>query len=66
MSNETQQTAGASTAGILGVLFVGLKLTGYIDWPWVWVTAPFWMPLVFVFAVIALFIVIFLIKETLS
>lgn len=29
----------------LGVLFVGLKLTGHIDWHWAWVTAPFWLVL---------------------
>jgi hypothetical protein len=27
---------------LLGVLFVGLKLTGYITWAWLWVLAPFW------------------------
>lgn len=31
---------------MLLVLFVGLKLTGYIDWSWWWVTAPAWVPLV--------------------
>ena len=33
---------GNLVAGMLGILFVGLKLTGYIDWSWWWVTAPFW------------------------
>ncbi len=28
--------------GILGILFVGLKLGGIIDWSWWWVTLPFW------------------------
>lgn len=28
--------------GLLGVLFVGLKLTGYIFWSWWLVTLPFW------------------------
>jgi hypothetical protein len=28
----------------LGLLFVGLKLTGYVSWSWWWVTAPFWIP----------------------
>lgn len=28
--------------GLLGVLFVGLKLTGFINWSWWWVSAPFW------------------------
>ncbi len=27
---------------MLGILFVGLKLAGVIDWSWVWVTIPFW------------------------
>ena len=27
----------------LTVLFVALKLTGYIDWPWIWVVAPLWI-----------------------
>jgi hypothetical protein len=30
---------------LLGVLFVGLKLCGVIDWSWWLVTAPFWGPL---------------------
>lgn len=28
--------------GLLGILFIGLKLTGFIDWSWVWVLAPIW------------------------
>lgn len=31
---------------LLGLLFIGLKLTGYIAWSWVWVLAPFWIGLV--------------------
>jgi hypothetical protein len=34
-----------SLVGLLGILFVGLKLTGYIDWSWVYVTMPFWLGL---------------------
>jgi hypothetical protein len=35
-------SVGSSTTGLLGVLFVGLKLTHYIDWSWWYVTLPFW------------------------
>ena len=42
-SSSTVVSGGASTVGLLGVLFVGLKLTGYITWPWLWVLAPFWL-----------------------
>jgi len=32
---------GLSSA--LGLIFIVLKLTGHITWPWVWVLAPFWI-----------------------
>jgi len=35
-------------AGLLGVAFVVLKLTGVIAWSWLWVLAPFWIPLALV------------------
>ena len=31
-------------AGILGLIFITLKLTGYIAWSWLWVLSPFWIP----------------------
>jgi hypothetical protein len=31
-------------SGLLFILFLGLKLTGFIAWSWVWVTAPLWIP----------------------
>lgn len=35
---------GIGVVGLLGVLFVALKLTGHITWSWWWVLAPFWVP----------------------
>lgn len=40
---------------LLGVLFVGLKLTGTIAWSWWWVTAPFWGGAVLALAFLLLF-----------
>lgn len=42
-SNNAEITVRPGSS-LLGVLFVGLKLTGHISWPWVWVLAPFWIP----------------------
>lgn len=42
MSKSSSSSSGVSAIGLLGVLFVGLKLTGFINWSWWWVTAPFW------------------------
>jgi hypothetical protein len=27
------------------VLLTALQLSGWIDWPWMWVLAPLWLPL---------------------
>lgn len=27
---------------LVGIIFVILKLTGNLTWPWIWVLAPFW------------------------
>ena len=40
-----------SVVGLLGVLFVALKLLGYISWSWLWVLVPFWIPLTLVIIV---------------
>lgn len=51
-SSSSSSSSGIGLSGLLGVLFVGLKLTGHINWPWLWVTAPFWIPLVIVLALL--------------
>jgi hypothetical protein len=47
MSQQSAQVVTHSfpVASVLGILFVTLKLCGVIAWPWVWVLAPFWIPL---------------------
>lgn len=34
------------TLSLLLVAFVVLKLCGVIDWPWIWVLSPVWIPLI--------------------
>lgn len=41
MSNSNSD-GGIGILGLLGVLFVALKLTDVIDWSWWYVTMPFW------------------------
>jgi hypothetical protein len=36
---------------LLGLLFIGLKLTNFIDWSWWWVLAPLYGPFVVVIGV---------------
>jgi hypothetical protein len=37
-------------SGFLTILFIGLKLTGYINWSWWWVLSP--MPIQFAAGVV--------------
>lgn len=48
---------GIGILGLLGIVFIVLKLCGVIAWSWWWVLCPFWEPfavalLVFVIAMI--------------
>ena len=44
MDNNNASRGGIGFLGMLGILFIGLKLTGVIDWSWWLVLAPLWIP----------------------
>lgn len=46
--NSNTSSGGIGFLGALTLLFIVLKLTGYIDWSWWWVLSPFWIPLALV------------------
>lgn len=54
MSNTTtsSSTGGIGFLGLLTILFIALKLTGYITWSWLWVLAPLWIGLAFTIVII--------------
>lgn len=56
-NNKTTITGGVGFCELLTVAFVVLKLCGIINWSWVWVLAPLWIPL----SIITIFLIIFLI-----
>lgn len=43
-----------SLLGVLGVIFIVLKLVGVITWSWLWVLSPFWIPI----AIYIIFVII--------
>lgn len=45
MANSSSSDNGIGFGTLLFLVFLVLKLTGYIDWSWWWVTAPLWIPL---------------------
>lgn len=49
MKTSVEAAGGGSLfISLLTILFIGLKLTGYIDWSWWWVLSPLWIPLALV------------------
>lgn len=40
-------------AGLLAILFIALKLTGYIAWSWLWVLSPLWIAVTIWLTVVA-------------
>lgn len=58
MSNQKNVSVNFPIFGILGLIFITLKLTGHITWSWLWVLSPFWVPLglaVLIFLIVFLF-----------
>lgn len=56
MSDSSNTNSGIGVFGLLGVVFVTLKLIGIdpvASWSWWWVTAPFWGGLALVLSVVA-------------
>ena len=49
---------GIGFVGLLTILFIGLKLTGYITWSWIWVLAPIWISIVVVVIIIIIIAII--------
>ena len=51
------KTVGLGFVDALTLLFIALKLTGQIDWNWVWVLSPIWISVSFL-AVLAVVILL--------
>ena len=44
MSNTTKVQISFPFMSILCLIFITLKLTGYIAWSWLWILSPLWLP----------------------
>jgi hypothetical protein len=43
---SSSANGGIGFCGLLAIVFITLKLLGYITWSWWWVLAPIWIPAV--------------------
>lgn len=62
--NKNSAAGGSIFLSLLTVAFIVLKLTGVINWSWLWVLAPIWIPAGIVLVILLLVLVIVLVKST--
>ena len=55
MASNASSSSGIGFVGLLTIVFIVLKLTGFIAWPWVWVLAPLWISALLVSVIFAIF-----------
>lgn len=58
MENK-RSSGGISFCGVLTVLFIALKLTGFIKWSWLWVLSPLWISVILYILLVAVIIKLF-------
>ena len=44
--------------GLLSILFIGLKLAGFISWSWLWVLSPIWISLILWIVIVCVVLVL--------
>jgi hypothetical protein len=58
--SSSHTSSGIGFSGLLTIVFITLKLTNVIDWPWVWVLAPLWISTIIVLVILAVILFIYL------
>lgn len=62
MSNSSSSSSGIGFFGLLALIFITLKLTGFIAWSWWWVLSP----LLFGVGIIVLILIVLIICAIIS
>jgi len=57
-NNSSSSSGGVGFFGLMFLIFMTLKLTGFIDWSWWWVTAPLWGGFALIFIIVIIFALI--------
>jgi Flp pilus assembly protein TadB len=55
--NKTVNNNSIGFFGLLTLIFITLKLTGYIDWSWWLVLMPLFIPVIIIFTILVIMLV---------
>lgn len=56
--HNTTTSSGIGFTGLLTIVFIVLKLLGFITWSWVWVLSPIWIEAIIVVLLLAVLIIL--------
>ncbi len=56
-------SGGIGFFGMLAILFIGLKLAGFINWSWLWVLSPLWIPGIVIIAILIIALVVAVVAQ---
>lgn len=45
--------------GLLQLIFITLKLMGYIAWSWLWVLSPLWISFIIAVVIVSIFLILY-------
>jgi hypothetical protein len=57
-SKDNNYSGGIGFFGALALLLIGLKLCHVIDWSWVWVLSPLWLPITILMVIMIVILVV--------
>lgn len=58
-NNENLDRSALGLPTLLTLIFLILKLTKAIDWPWIWVVSPIWISLALLVLVLIVVVIIY-------
>jgi len=61
-NNSSSSSSGIGFAGLLTIVFIVLKLTGFIEWSWIWVLSPLWVGTVLIVSVLLIALLVIRVK----
>jgi hypothetical protein len=62
-TSSSSSSGGIGFTGLLTIVFITLKLTGYIHWSWWWVLSPLWISCLFALVVLLIVLVIVVVAK---
>ena len=62
MEDENNTSYGINFLELLAIVFIALKLMGYIQWSWWLVLSPLWFPIIPIIILILVLIIIEIFK----